>query len=148
MTVSPASAEESSNSSIAFPVRLQQGLLRRTDERDAYLTLIAIMARTPRGSWSGNAQFGFNEFFSELTKEGLSEDARRSITLAAVRELNAVLADLGLTRYQVESIVPDPIKREAQNSDRQRWAGHLMENRGITLTLRDSATDRTTGYVL
>lgn len=146
--MSPAPAEEFPNSSIAFPIRLQQGLLRKTSEQDGYLTLIAVMARTPRGSWPGHAQFGFNEFFSELTKEGLSEDSRRSITQVAIRELNAVLADLGLTRYQVESIVPDTTQKETQNSDRQRWTGHMMENRGITLTLRDSATDRTTGYVL
>lgn|GEM_PF-6802003 len=146
--MSALSAEGFLSSSIAFPIRMQQGVLQRTDEREAYMTLIGVMARTPRGSWSGHALFGFNEFFSEILKESLSEDSRRTIVQAVVEELNEVLADLGLTRYQVESIVPDPLEREGQASNRPRWSGHSMERRGITLMLRDPNTNSATGYVL
>jgi len=55
---------------IAFPLRLDGGLLQKTNEREAYLLLLGIMARTPRGSWAGHSSFGFHEFFSEITRQG------------------------------------------------------------------------------
>jgi hypothetical protein len=148
MTLTLAFAEESPNSSIAFPIRLQQGLLQRTDEREAYLTLIATMARTPRGSWSGHSLFGFNEFFREIAREGLSDESRRQITQTAVKEMNSVLADLGLRRYLVESVAQDPIEKGPREGAQSGWTGHSMERRGITLILRERDTDRTTGYEL
>jgi hypothetical protein len=135
-------------SSIAFPVRLHQGLLQRTDEREAYLTLIAIMARTPRGSWPGHPCFGFNELFQEISNESLTPESRKRITLAAVQEINTVLADLGVTRFQLESLVPDTLGHEAQQSNRLQWNGHEMDRRGFSAILRESGASRTIEYAL
>lgn len=141
-------AENLSNPSVAFPLRLRQGLLQKTDERDAYLTLLGIMARTPRGSWPGHPSFGFQEFFSEVTKEGLSQELRTRITEAVAKEINAVLADLGLTRYRVDSLAVDPLEKDLPGGDGMRWTGHTMERRGVTLMLRESGSDRAAGYAL
>jgi len=130
------------NRSIAFPLRMRQGLLQKTDEREAYLILLGIMARTPRGSWSGHASFGFREFFSEVAKEGLSQELRIRIAETTVQEINTVLADLGLTRYRADSLIPDPIENELIGNGRVQWIGRG----GVTLMLRESGSDRTAGY--
>jgi hypothetical protein len=141
-------AENLSNTSIAFPLRLQRGLLQKTDEREAYLMLLGNMARTPQGSWAGHPLFGFHEFFSEVAKEGLPAELRARIAETTAKEINAVLADLGLTRYRVDSLVLEPLEKDTQGSDRTRWTGHQMERRGVTLMLRESGSDRAAGYVL
>jgi hypothetical protein len=134
-------------SSIAFPVRLQQGLLQRTDEREAYLALIAVMARTPRGSWPGHPSFGFNEFFREVSNESLTPESRKRITLAAVQEINTVLADLGLTRFQLESLMRDTPEHESLQNPPQ-WNGNEMDRRGFSAILRESGATRTIEYAL
>jgi len=141
-------AENISNPSIAFPLRLQQGLLQKTDEREAYLTLLGIMARTPRGSWAGHPAFGFHEFFSDVAQESLSEESRTRMAEKTAKGINAVLADLGLTHYLVDSLVLDPIEKDIQGGDRTRWMGHMMQKRGITLMLRESGSDHAAGYAL
>jgi len=147
--LAPASfAENLSSPSIAFPLRLQHGLLQKTDEREAYLTLLGIMARTPRGSWAGHSAFGFHGFFSEVAKEGLSEELRARIVERTTKEINAVLANLGLTHYLVDLLVLDPIEKDSQGGDRTRWTGHGMQERGVTLILRESGSDRAAGYAL
>jgi hypothetical protein len=140
--------ENLSNPSIAFPLRLQRGLLQKTDEREAYLLLLGIMARTPRSSWAGHASFGFNEFFSEFAKQGISQESRTRIAETTAKEINAVLADLGLTHYRVDSIVIDPFEKEVKGGGQERWTGHVMEQRGVTLMLREISTDRATRCVL
>ena len=141
-------AENLSSPSIAFPLRLRQGLLQKTDEREAYLTLLGIMARTPRGSWAGHPTFGFHEFFSEVAREGLSEESRTRIAETTAKEINEVLADLGLTHYLVDSLLLEPLEKDARGGERMRWAGHVMERRGTTLMLRESNSDRAAGYAL
>lgn len=141
-------AEKYSNPSIAFPLRLQQGLLQKTDEREAYLTLLGVMARTPRGSWAGHPAFGFHDFFSEVAKEGLSEESRTLIADKTAKEINAVLSDLDLTHYLVDSLALDPFEKDTHGSDGTRWTGHMMQKRGITLMLRESGSDRAARYAL
>jgi hypothetical protein len=141
-------AENYSNTSIAFPLRMRQGLLQKTDEREAYLTLLGIMARTPRGSWAGHPTFGFQEFFSEATKEGLTLESRMRMATVTAEEINAVLIDLGLTRYRVNYLVFDPLPKDIQGLDRVRWVGHTIAERGVTLMLCESGSDRTAGYAL
>ena len=140
-------AENLSTPSIAFPLRLSRGLLQKTDERDAYLMLLEIMARTPRGSWAGHPLFGFREFFPEVSKEGLSPESRALLTATTAKEINTVLVDLGLTRYRVDSLIPE---RDEKNlpGDRARWTGHGMEKCGVTLMLRESGSDCAAGYAL
>ena len=140
--------ENLSHPSIAFPLRLQRGLLQKTDEREAYLMLLGIMARTPQGSWAGHASFGFNEFFSEFAKQGISQESRTRIAETTAKGINAVLADLGLTRYRVDSLVIEPFGKELQGSGQEKWAGHIMEQRGVTLMLREVGSDRATRYAL
>lgn len=131
-------APEFSNPSIAFPFRLEQGLLRKTDEREAYLMLLEIMARTPQGSWSGHPLFGFREFFPEITKEGLTPEARGRIAEKTVQEINKVLADLGLVRYCVDSL----------NVDQTQKRMNVDERQGITCLLRENGSERVSGYSL
>jgi hypothetical protein len=86
---------------VAFPLRLQDGFLRRTGPTEAVLSLLQIMAATAYGSWKGSASFGVREFF---------EQARRHPELPemAVQVINDTLKELGITDVQVESIVKDP----------------------------------------
>jgi hypothetical protein len=140
-------ADNLSNPSISFPLRLQQGLLRKTDEREAYLILLGIMARTPQGSWDGHPLFGFQEFFPAITTEGLSEESRTHLTIVTVEEINSVLNDVGLTRYSVDSLVLDPPDKDAQSS-RAQWTGRAMDERGVTLMLRETGSHRAIGYAL
>jgi hypothetical protein len=141
-------AENLSNPSIAFPLRLQQGLLKKTDEWEAYLTLLGIMARTPRGSWMGHPFFGFHEFFAEIAKEGLSQESRTRMAETTAGQMNATLIDLGLTRYRVDSLVFEPLEKTTQGAGDARWAGRMREGHGLTLMLRENGSDRATGYVL
>jgi hypothetical protein len=127
---------------------VHQGLLQKTDEREAYLMLLAIMARTPRGSWGGHPLFGFQEFFPAIAKEGLSEESCTRLAAATVDEVNTVLAHLNLTRYLVDSLVLDPLRSHTPQPDSVRWAGGATEERGVTLMLRETGSDRATGYAL
>lgn len=139
-------AENLSTPSIAFPLRLSRGLLQKTDERDAYLMLLEIMARTPRGSWAGHSLFGFHDFFSEITKEGLTQESRTRIAQTTANEINMVLADMGLTRYRVDSLVPE--RAEKDSGEHALWTGQALERRGVTLMLRENGSDRAAGYAL
>lgn len=141
-------ADHLSSSSIAFPLRLQQGLLQKTDERETYLMLLGIMARTPRGSWVGHPLFGFQEFFPEVSRESLSEESRARMAAAATEQINTVLLELGLVRYRVESIVLDPLHKDMQQPEATRWTGRVSEQRGVTLMLRESGSDRLIGHSL
>jgi hypothetical protein len=141
-------AENLSNPSITFPLRLRQGLLQKTDERDAYLMMLGIMARTPRGSWPGHPLFGFQDFFPEITDENMSQESRTRMTETITGEINTVLADLGLTRYRVDSLTLEPLERVAQASNGVRPMGYKSEGRNVTLMLREAGSNRATGYVL
>jgi hypothetical protein len=141
-------ADNLSSPSIAFPLRLQQGLLQKTDERETYQMLVGIMARTPRGSWAGHPLFGFQEFFPEIAGEGLSEELRTRMAAATAEQINSVLLELGLTRYRVDSLVLDPLRKDTQQSDSARRTARATEGRGVTLLLREHGSDRTVGYAL
>jgi hypothetical protein len=141
-------AENLSNPSITFPLRLQQGLLQKTDERDAYLMMLGIMARTPRGSWPGHSLFGFQDFFPEIANENLSQESRTRMAETIAGEINAVLTDLGLTRYRVDSLTLEPLERVMQASNGVRPMGYMSQGRNVTLMLREVGSDRATGYAL
>lgn len=83
---------------VAFPVRLENGFLRRFDEPSAVLSLIEIMARTPHGSWGGSMHFGLRDYIQGAA-------GRPEATKMALDEMNRALADLGIDKYRVESIV-------------------------------------------
>lgn len=86
---------------IAFPLRLENGFLRRTGEVEAVLRFIEMMARTPGGSWPGCPSFGVRHLFEamRLRPEGLRQ---------AEKAINDTLADLGITSYRVKSIQKEP----------------------------------------
>ncbi len=86
---------------LAFPLRFDEGTLRRTDEPAAILKLIEIMARTPHGSWTGSASFGLRDLMTGL-------EARRQPSQSFVQQLNDSLHDLGIDHYRVLSIVREP----------------------------------------
>jgi hypothetical protein len=140
-------AQTVANPPIAFPLRIRKGLLQKSDERDAYLTLIGIMARTPRGSWAGHPAFGFNEFFSEVSREARTQEHRVDLSRNTVEEINAVLADLGLFRYRVESLLPAEADGEPP-SNYAAGAARTMAERSMTLMLRELGSDRVDGFLL
>ncbi len=141
-------ADNLSSPSIAFPLRLRQGLLQKTDERETYLMLVGTMARTPRGTWAGHPLFGFQEFFPEIAREGLSEESRARMATATAEQINSVLLDLGLTRYRVDSLVLDSPPKESRQSDGMRWTARATEGHGVTILLREQGSDRTVGCAL
>jgi hypothetical protein len=74
--------------------------LRRSDEVQAVLALIRVMANTPHGSWEGCPHFGLRDFF---------ENAKIRPDLPhAIQEMNLALSDLGIVGLRVESITKGP----------------------------------------
>lgn len=128
---------------IAFPIRMPRGLLKKTDERDAYLTMIHWMARTPRGSWPGHPEFGFLEFFQAVHQEGISEAARLVLANQTVAQINMVLADLGLTRYQAFSFLIETIKKTSTEPELKLLSLRDEAGRGVTLLLREAESSET-----
>lgn len=79
---------------LEFPLRIENGFVKRTGEVAAVLNLIQVMAATPRGTWAGCPEFGIRELLEESTiwRDSLSGIADR---------MNAALEDLGITLYRV-----------------------------------------------
>ena len=137
------------NPSLAFPIRFERGMFETTNERESYFMLLEIMARTPRGSWCGHPLFGFNEFFLDASKSGLTHDQRTRLAETTLKDINAVLADLGLLRYRVESLVFETTAgSSASGLEKQRGWNQLKTDGGATLILREVDTDRTVKYAL
>ncbi len=110
---------------VAFPIRLENGFLRRFDEPSAVLSLIEIMARTPHGSWSGGIHFGLRDYLQEAA-------GRPAAPKMLLEEINRALADLGIEKYSVESIV-----REAgADGDSRVYAISLRSRDGASQILR------------
>jgi hypothetical protein len=115
---------------IGFPVRLENGFLKRFDEPSAIVSLIEMMARTPHGSWGGSRHFGFRDYVQR--SEGRPELAR-----IALDELNRALLDLGIQKYKVESITRESAK--GQESD--VFSIHLSSSDGQTQVFRIESTE-------
>ena len=83
---------------LAFPLRLEDGVLKRCEEAEAVVSMVRAMARTPRGSWSVLPSFGLRDFL---------EDARRrpGSLQGTVAQLNATLRELGISHYRVDAII-------------------------------------------
>ena len=75
--------------------------MRRSDEVQAVLSLIRVMASTPHGSWEGCPHFGFRDFFEQAR-------TRPDLPQLALQEMNLALKDLGITNLQVSSIAKEP----------------------------------------
>lgn len=86
-------------SSLAFPLRMEKGLLRRCSESEALASLLEVIGRTDHGSWSGSEAFGT----FGLTKAGATRQQARQIQDA----LNQSLRDLHITAYRVASVEPE-----------------------------------------
>ena len=82
---------------IGFPLRFEDGRLRRSSEPEVIVALVEAMARTPGGSWAGSPSFGLRD---------LLEDARvrPAVTSTMIAKLNLALAELGITSYRVEAM--------------------------------------------
>lgn len=93
---------------IAFPLRIDDGLLRKTSGQESFLSLISLMARTRRGSWCGHELFGFSDFFAEAASNKLTPVSRKKLLEAVVQDINSVLQDLQLKVYRVESLRLEP----------------------------------------
>lgn len=91
---------------IAFPLRLNNGFLRRSNEAEAVVNLLRLMATTPGGSWPGSVNFGVRDIFE---KARTLADAQKT----AMERMNRALIDLGIKGYRVENLV----KEAANNRD-------------------------------
>ncbi len=76
----------------------------RTDEVQAVLSLIRVMANTPHGSWKGCPHFGLRDFFEQAR-------TRPDLPQLAIQEVNLALKDLGITNLKIERI-----SKEAQTN--------------------------------
>ncbi len=85
---------------IAFPLRLHNSFLRRTNEVESIVGLLRLMAGTPGGSWPGSANFGIRDIFEKARTQ---PDAPK----IATERMNRALIDLGITGYRVENIVKE-----------------------------------------
>jgi len=93
--------------------------LRRTDEVQAILDLIRVMATTAHGSWKGCPHFGLRDFFEQAR-------VRPDLPQLAIQEVNLALKDLGISNIQVQKIV-----KEAQsNRDIDSYAVTLVSTSG------------------
>ncbi len=85
---------------LAFPLRLQDGFLRRSGAADAVVSLLQVMAATSYGGWNGCEHFGVREYFEHARKQP-------ELPEAAIHEMNAALEDLGISHIRVASITKD-----------------------------------------
>jgi hypothetical protein len=115
---------------VAFPVRLENGFLRRVDEPSAILALIEMMARTPHGSWPGSPHFGLRDYLHVSGAQG-------DVAKTALDEVNHALADLGIQNYRVESLVRETFPGE----DSAAFIVTLKASDGQTQVLRIASRD-------
>jgi hypothetical protein len=130
---------------VAFPLRLERGLLRRTDPQNAVLTLVGIMARTPGGSWPGNPAFGFNEFFRKAIDRRLTAEARKKLSTETLQTINQALQSLGVSEYEVMSVEPEQPLKEKERVSREEEDKRLRvaeEPPVFVIRLRSLATER------
>ena len=143
--------DNTSHSALAFPLRLQNAQLQKTDEREAYETLVWIMARSQRGSWPGSALFGFREEIGEIFRVMLKDAAPGEQHLKACQvlacEINCALAALGLMLYEVEAIVLEEPPREMQGAEQALWFNHSMGASGATFVMRRNADSSIGGHL-
>jgi len=87
---------------IAIPLRLDKGFLQRCDGPEAVLSLVRVMANTPRGSWVGCPNFGLRD----LLEQGNTRSEKAQL---AKDEINRVFEDLGITNFRVEAVTRDSL---------------------------------------
>lgn len=85
---------------ISFPLRFQNGFLRRTGEAEAILGFLRLMATTPGHSWQGSECFGVRDIFEKARTQ---PDAQKD----AMERMNRALSDLGITGYRVDNITKE-----------------------------------------
>ncbi len=84
--------------SIAFPMRLQEnGFLRREDTTVALVSLLQVMARTPRGSWPACPSFGLRDLFENSRQQADTGSQ-------AMHRINEAFLDLGITSHIVSEV--------------------------------------------
>ena len=111
--------------SIAFPMRLQEnGLLQRDEKSGALLSLLQMMARTPRGSWRACESFGLRDLF---------EDGRQRADLPrlAAERINHTFSELGINDY----VVTEVVRELSPNRDTDTYS-ITLENAAATETIR------------
>lgn len=114
---------------VAFPLRLKGGYLQLGEEPDAIVSLVAVMARTPHGSWSGSSHFGLREFFEEAR-------VRPELPQLALQELNLALQDLGITNYRVETVTRETQTQRDVDSYVLTLASNLESGRTYSTRLQ------------
>ena len=84
---------------LTFPLRLREGgVLHRSDEADAVLRFLHVMAATPGGTWKGCQAFGIRDLLESKTQ------AAELCRMVAERA-NRAFQNLGIVHYQVEEVI-------------------------------------------
>lgn len=110
---------------VSFPLRLDGSFLRRTEEPEAIVALVRVMATTPHGSWPGSPHFGIRDFFEQARQ-------KPDLPKLAVQEINQALEDLGITGYKVQSIQSEP----RANRDVDSYVVTLADATGETVAVK------------
>jgi len=86
---------------VAFPFRVgdKGRLVRSSGPEESVTQLLTIMGNTSTRGWSGSTKFGLRETL-------LAMRSNRDRHLAAIRELNELLQELGIFWVRVENIQP------------------------------------------
>lgn len=66
------------------------------------LSLVRVMANTPRGSWAGCPNFGLRD----LLEQGNTRSEKAQL---AKDEINRAFEDLGITNFRVEAVTRDSV---------------------------------------
>jgi hypothetical protein len=88
---------------IAFPLRIGANgwLVRSRSPEESLVQVLRILVSTPRGGWPGSAEFGMRDVFTGIGPE-------HGAWLAAVKQVNQTLEDLGIDWVRVETIAREP----------------------------------------
>lgn len=81
---------------------MDKGFLQRCDGPEAVLSLVRVMANTPRGTWAGCPNFGLRD----LLEQG---NTRAEKAQLAKDEINRAFEDLGITNFRVEAVTRDSV---------------------------------------
>lgn len=89
---------------IDFPLLVGENgrLAHAAGPEASIIKLLEVMARTPRQGWRGAEAFGLRETLAELR---VKYEAHQ----AAVKQINAVLDDLGIDWVRVDEIKCEPV---------------------------------------
>jgi hypothetical protein len=88
---------------LAFPVRIGGNgwLVRSRSPEESIVQVLRILVSTPQGGWPASAEFGMRDVLAGI-------GPKHGAWLAAIRQVNQTLEDLGIDWVRVEAIAREP----------------------------------------